>query len=386
MRAALASHLPLLASGTLAFVLMGAGQALYTPALSGFEAHFSLSFAATSWLVTAHWLGSALAVILIYFAAPHVRLFYPPLAMGLGALGLAFAPLWPLALASALLFGFGFGLSTSVFNPKILAAFGRLGPNMLGLLNAAYALGAIVMPLAVSFALTAGGGAPPRLSAHFLALAVFALMVLALALRAARREGAAIPLAKAATPAAPLNLDFRVLTLGVLGVGLEISLVVLAPFALIGGYGLAQSAAVLGLSLFFVAFFFGRMSLVFTGARLSPFWQFIGAALFLALLCFFIVIGLPSLPLFTVMGAAAGLFFPTYYAMGSAQLGPDPRSPALLIGAGLVGGAVAPRLLAPLAEGAPQAFFPVLAALAVLAAILTLSHHRLRHPLPGAHA
>lgn len=384
MRAALASHLPLLASGTLAFVLMGAGQALYTPALPGFEAHFSLSFAATSWLVTAHWLGSALGVILIYFAAPHVRLFYPPLAMGFGALGLALAPLWPLALASATLFGFGFGLSTSVFNPKILAAFGRLGPNMLGLLNASYALGAIVMPLAVAFALKAEGAAAPRLSGHFLALAFFALVVLALAFAAALREGAAAPAAATAPGTRRLNLDSRVLALGVLGVGLEISLVVLAPFALSGGYGLAQGEVIFGLSLFFLTFFLGRMSLVLTGARLSPFWQFIAAALALVMLCLGIVIGLPPLPSFIAMGAAAGLFFPTYYAMGSAQLGPDPRTPALLIGAGLVGGAVAPRLLAPLAEGAPLAFFPLLAGLAGVAALLTFTHPQLRQALAGA--
>lgn len=378
MRAALASHLPLLASGTLAFVITGAGQALYTLALPGFEAHFALSFAATSWLVTAHWIGSALGVTLIYFAAAHVRLFHPLLAMGLGALGLALAPLWPLAVASAGLFGLGFGLTTSVFNPKFLAAFGRLGPNMLGLLNASYALGAIAMPLAVTFALAAEGGVPPRLSEYFLALAVFSLVVLIFALVAAQREGAGAVAAAKASSVGRLTVDVRVLALGVLGVGVETCLVVLAPFALTGGYGLAQADVVFGFSLFFFTFFLGRMSLVLTGAWLSPLWQFVGAALILMALCLGVVIGLPPLPLFVAMGAATGLLFPTYYALGSVRLGADPRAAALLIAAGLLGGTVTPRLLAPLAEGAPQAFFPVLAALALLAATLTLSHRQLR--------
>ena len=68
-------------------------------------------------------------------------------AMALGAAGVAALAGWWATIAGAVVFGMGYGMSTAVFNPRVLRAFGTKGPSMLSLLNATFGVGAIAAPL-----------------------------------------------------------------------------------------------------------------------------------------------------------------------------------------------------------------------------------------------
>jgi MFS transporter, FHS family, glucose/mannose:H+ symporter len=63
-------------------------------------------------------------------------------------------------------------MSTAVFNPRVLSAFGSTGPSMLSLLNATFGVGPIVAPL-VFVAL----GSDPRWSFGLTALATAVIWI-----------------------------------------------------------------------------------------------------------------------------------------------------------------------------------------------------------------
>jgi MFS transporter, FHS family, glucose/mannose:H+ symporter len=56
------------------------------------------------------------------------------------------------------IFGMGYGIATVVFNPRVLRAFGAKGPSMVSLLNAMFAVGAIVAPLGFVARVEPAGG------------------------------------------------------------------------------------------------------------------------------------------------------------------------------------------------------------------------------------
>lgn len=363
MRDLLLRHLGLLCAGIATFALMGAGQSLIGPSLQAYVARFDLSgLAVAGWLVSAQWVGSAVGVAVMFVLrgrpGPRVALAM----MALGAVGLAIAPLWAVALVSAVVFGTGYGIATVVFNPRFLLAFGARGPSMLGLLNATFAIGAISAPL-VFVAL----GSEPMVC--FLGLAVLCAVFFLPAGYAGGGNAGGAPVSQGTVDA--YRLDLWSLGFGVVGIGMEASLIGLGPAALERA-GLAPTTAAQLLSAFFVAFLLARLVLVAVAHRMGAFRLYI-FALGLAAVAALGGSLLPPGPFFVTMGICAGLFFPNFFVTATRRMGNDPRVAPTIVASGLVGGIAAPVLLARLTEHAgARGFFVILAVVAGLATLAGL--------------
>lgn len=323
----------LLVIGIATFVLMGAGQSLYGPALPAFSRMFGVTIGMAGVLVSAHWVGCAIGVAGMFFQGRRVTPRHVIVAMGLGAAIIATGVGWWLTVFGAVVFGIGYGCSTVVFNPAMLRAFGARGPAMLSLLNATFGIGAIGAPLvfvvlsndpALTFALCAGLAA-----------------VIALGAGAVRP----VKTAQADETTAAFRLHLPILGFGMMAIGLEACLIGLGPTALIAAGETEVHAAQL-LSMFFFAFLAARVLLIFTAHLLAPFTLYLvaiagsfGTALGAALIA-------PGI-FFVAMGAFAGVFFPGFYVTASGKMGLHPRVAPTIIAAGLIGGIFAPLILSP---------------------------------------
>ncbi|WP_146036450.1 MFS transporter [Pseudotabrizicola formosa] len=349
----------LLLVGIATFVMMGAGQSLYGPALPAFGRSLSLSAAQAGWLVSAHWIGCAIGVAAMYRWGAAVS---PRISIGImlgGAALIAAALGTAVTFVGALTFGTGYGLATVVFNPRILRAYGARGTAMVSLVNASFGAGAIVAPLVFVWL-----GSNPALS-----YALVAGLAALIWLGAGPAGRAAPPPAAGSTgPFRPM-LAFQMFA--VAGIGIEAALIGLGPSALIRS-GLSEAAAARLLSAFFVAFLGARTVLIFTAHLTAPFLLYVGAmiaATVSATLAIFVSPGV----FFVAMGLSAGLFFPGFYVAASRRMGDDPRTAPTIIAAGLVGGIAAPVVLAPVLERLGSGgFFTALAIVSATCAVLSL--------------
>ncbi|WP_369275097.1 sugar MFS transporter [Streptomyces sp. R11] len=134
------------------FVLIGALQALYGPAIPAFREEFGLSPSAAGLGLSAHFVGGVAGVLLFDRLHGSGRvgnrriLGASYLLMALGATGFALAPNWPAALAMALLAGLGFGGIDYGLNQLFAVGFGHRSTAMLNILNAHFGIGAILGP------------------------------------------------------------------------------------------------------------------------------------------------------------------------------------------------------------------------------------------------
>ncbi|MCX5208880.1 MFS transporter [Kitasatospora sp. NBC_00240] len=169
------------------FVLIGALQALYGPAIPALREEFGLSPSAAGLGLSAHFAGGVAGVLL--FDRLHGRLGNQQilgssyLLMAVGAAGFALAPDWPLALAAALLAGLGFGGIDYGLNQLFAVGFGHRSAAMLNILNAHFGVGAILGPVLI------GAVGPEHYPAVFLGFALANLPLL-LFLRGVRQQGA----------------------------------------------------------------------------------------------------------------------------------------------------------------------------------------------------
>ena len=352
------ARLALLLTGVASFILMGAGQAVFGPALPGYERAFQVSTATAGWLISAFWVGCFLAVAGMYFAGARLTPRAGLAAMLTGATLLAAAPIWSLTLLGFFTFGLGYGCLTAIFNPRILAAYGPRGAAMLSLVNAAFSIGAIAAPL-----IFVGLGSDPK--PVFWILAALTALSFAAAGPAGRAKAAG-----------PLDLGgFRphlpILGFGLAAIGIEVSLAGLGPTALIRA-GIAENRAAELLSLFFVAFLAGRVGLVFLAHRIPPFAIYTAATGFAALCALGCAVSSPAL-FFPPMGLAAGLFFPGYFVTGTKKMGADARVAPVLLASALIGAILSPliyaRLIPLLGE---RGFFWLIAGVAGTLTLLAL--------------
>ncbi|MDC0765412.1 MFS transporter [Streptomyces sp. HD] len=132
------------------FVLMGALQALYGPAIPAFREEFGLSPSAAGLGLSAHFVGGLAGVLLfdrLYGRIGNRQVLGASyLLMAVGAAGFALAPDWPTALAMALLAGLGFGGIDYGLNQLFAVGFGHRSTAMLNILNAHFGIGAILGP------------------------------------------------------------------------------------------------------------------------------------------------------------------------------------------------------------------------------------------------
>jgi FHS family glucose/mannose:H+ symporter-like MFS transporter len=350
--------LALLLAGLATFTLMGFGQALIGPALTEMTRLFSLSPGSSGALVSAQWVGSAVGVTVMYLWSAHVT---PRRALGmlaLGATGLAVQPAWWVVIVSAVVFGTGYGMATAVFNPRVLRAFGARGASMLSLLNAAYAAGAIISPLAF-----VALGNTSRI-----AFGIAVVAYLAIWLFAGDRGG------KGPTvhiPKTGFHFSWPILTFGAIGIGIEACLAGLGPTALVAT-GQSEEAAAQLLSAFFVAFLAIRILLGVSAHLFTAFYIYTAAMVWAVLASCAAIYWSPG-PAFVAMGISAGMFFPGFFVTAIAKMGEDPRVTPVILGAGLVGGIGMPLALSLLTAGmGPLGFFWVMLAISLPTAAAAL--------------
>ena len=176
------SRRPLLIAGFLAFLLVGASQALYGPAFPVLRDRFGLTAAEVGLVVSLHFLGSfatiALSGLILRRFGYRRTLVAGALVMGVGAALVAFQVSWLATLAGALLIGLGFGAVDVGMNLLFVRSFEEGSAPALNLLNAMFGIGAVLGPVAVAVAL-------PALFAPFFGVAVAAVLVAALMMRVA---------------------------------------------------------------------------------------------------------------------------------------------------------------------------------------------------------
>jgi FHS family glucose/mannose:H+ symporter-like MFS transporter len=353
------THAALLVAGILTFAIMGAGQSLYGPALPAFAREFGLTVGQAGWLVSALWIGSATGVAVMFFRGRHVT---PRHALGVMVVGAGIIALgigWVPTLLGSVVFGMGYGISTVVFNPRVLRAFGAKGPSMVSLLNAMFAVGAILAPLGF-----VAIGSNPQLA--FGVVAGICALIWLVAGTGERSDEAAT-----ATVSRPYRFRAGLLCFGVVCIGVEACLIGLGPTALITT-GASEETAARALSGFFVAFLIARSALVFT-AHLLPAFSIYAFAMCGAAACAIGASVLPAVPFFIAMGAFAGLFFPGFFVTASRLMGDDPRVTPTIIAAGLVGGISSPVILSWLVEGmGERGFFQIVAGVTVATAAAAL--------------
>jgi FHS family glucose/mannose:H+ symporter-like MFS transporter len=357
MKSVFVAHMGLVLAGLFSFVLMGAGQALYGPALPAFSREFGITTGQAGLLVSAHWVGSVLGVGVMYFHGDRVTPRMALACMALGSLVVGLAIGWVVSLAGALVLGLSYGASAVIYNRRFLMIFAARGPSMLALLNAIFGIGAIGAPL-VFVAI----GSDPGLA--FLVVAGLATATLALA-------GPAAPVMAAQGTAGRFRPRPVILIFGTLAIGTEASLIGLGPTALIA-QGQTEAHAAELLSLFFVAFLAMRLALVGFAGRLHPFTLFL-MAMAGAAVCAIGSVMTAHPGWFIALGGCAGLFFPGYYMSGTRQMGDDRRVAPTLIAAATAGGIVAPVLIAALmAQAGDAVLFGVVAAMTGSAALAAL--------------
>lgn len=365
MKDLIRAHAALLFAGVATFVMMGAGQALFGPALPVYVREFSLTEGEAGLFVALLWVGCFLGVGFMYVRGAMIGPRHALAVMAAGTGGMALGTGWVLTLAGAVVFGAGYGMATAVFNPRVMRAFGSRGPSMLSLLNATFGVGAIAAPLVFVWL-----GSNPAWTFGVVAVALLATWTLA---GPAGREGVA-----PTGPVKPFRPDWAILAFGAFAIGMEVSLAGLGPTALIRA-GVEETRASELLSAFFVVFLLARVGLIFIAHRVAPFVLYT-IAIGTAALCALGAALLSPAVFFVAMGASAGVFFPGYYVTASGKMGEDIRVPPTIVASGLVGAIGTPLILAPLLGGmGERGFFWIIAALlglATIAALLSLRRMR----------
>lgn len=345
---AIAANAALVIAGCVSFIVMGAAQSIYGPAIPAFAREYGISTGSAGLLISVHWVGSACGVALMFLRD---RLGTPRMALGgmtLGAALIGTGTGFALTLLGALVLGYGIGISTVIYNRRFLARFGARGPSMVALLNAIFAAGAIAAPLAF-----VALGSNPQLAYLIVAALAGATFLVA-------RD---MPHAAAVQSAVPFAPRPAILAFGALAVGIEASLIGLGPVALIA-LGQSETSAAQALSAFFAAFLVARTALVGVAAVVPPFPMYVVAVAVTAA-CAAALAATGWTWLFIAMGAAASLYFPAFYVSSVRLMGDHPRVTPTVIAAGLAGGISAPVLLgAVMAQMGDAVFFPVIAALA----------------------
>lgn len=347
----------LLATGLAAFILLGLAQGIFGPVLPVYGQIFGYEVSTVSWLLTLFWAGSLSAVAAVYLMPAHLGPKSGFLFAAAGTGLLALMSNWAMVLVGAGLFGVGYGIIAAVYNPRVLAAFGPRGPAMMSLLNAIFTLGAIAAPQ-VFLVLDQN---PTKVFWVVTAFTV-AIFVAALGMGDTRNQTAQT------ADAGPLRIDWLVLAVAALGIGMESSFIGLGPSALILA-GKTQAEAAQLLSLYFVLYFLARLSLVFIAHRIAPFTLYTCAMSLLALTALGAILGDAGL-WFPLGGFACGFFFHGAYMTGLQRMGATTQVSAILLGAGICGAIAQPRIVAQFLDVmGPNGFFQITFGLSALLAI-----------------
>ncbi|MEU0009016.1 MFS transporter [Streptomyces sp. NPDC006314] len=137
------------------FVVIGAFQALYGPAIPALRGKYDISPAVAGLSLSAHFIGALVGVLVYHLLRERLSqrtlLGASYLLMALGAVAFAFSPNWTLALAGSFITGLGFGGVDYGLNQLFAVGFGRRSTAMLNLLNGHFGVGAIAGPALIGW-------------------------------------------------------------------------------------------------------------------------------------------------------------------------------------------------------------------------------------------
>jgi MFS transporter, FHS family, glucose/mannose:H+ symporter len=338
---------------------------LYGPAIPELRAAYGVGGGGSALVLSAHFAG-AMAGIGWWGVdrrlGPRTWLLVATALLAAGAVGIAFAPAWPVVLAGAFGVGVGFGVVVVEINVLFAEGFGERATAMLNLLGACFGAGAVLGPLAVA---ATGGYRVPFGAGALLAAAAMALT----------RD---LP----RTPRAPAPGDGRP-PAGVVGGFVALCALYVGVESGIGGFeatslragGTGQAAAASWTAGYWAALTAGRLLAVPLALRV-PAPALAAGSLALAA----VGLGLAHLPAlapaaYTLTGLALGPVFPTALAW-LARAAPGARGPtAMVFAAANLGGVVLPVVIGRLVDASSPAVIPttvLVVALACLGATLAL--------------
>ncbi|MFZ1398716.1 MAG: MFS transporter [Candidatus Promineifilaceae bacterium] len=351
------------ATGLLSFVLVGASQAMYGPALPGLTQTFNLQPGAAGLMVSVHNAGAVLGVLsavpLARLAVARWRVGASFALLGLGALLVGAAFSWPLTLAGGLVIGIAFGALVGSINGLFAVGYGRRSPAMVNLLNAIFGIGAILSPLLFLLDFD-------RWTGPFFVLAGITAVLLPFGLLMDDRLPVADNLQLPTQKKRGVVLAFMLL-LG-LGVAVEASTVGYATTYLIA-VGVSLEQATTATSLFFLLFTFGRLAAIPLSLRLKPHQIVLGSLVLTGSLL--LVANITSLaPVAVVLlGSSSAVYFPNCFNWANAVSGAGGSTPYIMAGT-LLGGAFGPAIVAQIVplvgEGAIMAIIGGISVLALL--------------------
>lgn len=353
-----AKYRRLLFAGFSSFILIGAVLAMYGPAFLSFQAKFGLSEAAVGLIVSLHFIGSLVTILASGFLVSkfgyRLTLNIGACLLGLGALGIALSPSWPLVLASALLIGVGFGVFDAGMNMLFGRSFEENSAPALNLLNAMFSIGAMIGPLIIALFLRF-----PSLNVQwaFFSMAALALLTLILCLGLPNPQEASIDSKSVSIPWGKFTGFILIFFFYVMA---EIGVASWEPSHLAPAYGEARGA--LFTSLYWGALAVGRFVATPISAFVKPSTLVLGStilALIGACLTFFtgvapfayMLIGFAFAPIFPTGLAWLGRVFParieqlTPLVMAAANIGAIISSPAIGWAIGLSSSAIIPLVL-----------------------------------------
>lgn len=324
-------------AGLLSFVLIGAAQALYGPALPGFAETFALPSGAAGLILSVHNAGALLGVLsALPLAGRRVarwRAGGALLLLAAGSLVVGTASLWSVTLLGAFMIGLAYGALTIGLNSLYAVGFGARSPAMVNLLNAVFGIGAIVGPVLVAFN-------PTEVGVPFLILCALAATVVPLALTLDDRLSA--PSKNQNEASKPRYLAAFVLLMA-LGAGVEAGTIGYAATYLVT-LGETTRTAALVTSLFFLLFTLSRLAAIRLSLKLSPPRLVLGS-LSLTFVLLLLSHYIPLAPFAVASsGAALGLFFPNAINWFSGVFGGSSKT-VLIISGALLGGVVAPAIV-----------------------------------------
>jgi MFS transporter, FHS family, glucose/mannose:H+ symporter len=332
---------------------------LYGPSIPDLRAAYGVGGGGSALVLSLHFAGAMTGIGwwgLERRLAPRTWLVVAAVLAAGGAVGIAFAPAWPVVLAAAFGLGVGFGVVVVEINVLFAEAFGERTTAMLNLLGACFGAGAILGPLAVA----ASGGY--RLPFCVGAGAALASLTLAGDLPRTARQ----PAPAGDRPPSAVVWGFVALT--ALYVGVESGIGGFETTSLRAG-GAGQAAAASWTAGYWAAITVGRLLAIPLALRV-PAPVLAAGSLLLATAG----LGLAHVPAlapvaYTLTGLALGPVFPTALAW-LAQAAPGARgATAMVFAAANLGGVVLPVVIGRLVDLSSPAVIPT-AVLAVTLACL----------------
>ncbi|MEV5505582.1 MFS transporter [Streptomyces orinoci] len=372
------------------FVVIGALQALYGPAIPALRKEFGIVPAVAGLSLSAHFIGALLGVLVFHVLrgrAGNRQLLGGSYAlMAAGAVIFALASAWPLALAGAFITGLGFGGIDYGLNQLFSLGFGNRSTAMLNLLNAHFGIGAVAGPALVGWL---GARHYPWI---FGAMAVISVLLMCTLGGVAKEEPA--PEATTHTSGA----TSRVLPLVAAFIGVYVFHVAIETG--VGGwepthletFGYGASAAATATSAYWLAMTVGRFAAVPVTLRFSA--PAITIVCCLGMAGFLLLATIPDAAPYAYIGVGLMIapIFPTCLPWLNRSVPTLAGAGAYVIAASMIGGVAFPPLLGVAIDVSGVKALPVLLfALAMCCVLLSLwltratsgARHRTANPPPA---